>query len=240
MTALLELHGVTRLYGGLRALSDVSFAVPQGVIMGVIGPNGAGKTTLFNCIAGAVAPSSGRVVFQGRDIQGLHPHQICRAGIARTFQIVRPFKGMTVLDNVKVAAYSRQSSAKKAEALAHEALGLVGLDALAHADAEQIGIADMRRLEIARALATGPKLLLLDEMLAGLTAPEAAQMCEQVRTLRTRGITIVMVEHSVPVVRSLCDHAVVLNFGEYMTSGRVDDVLEDPRVQDAYLGSVAG
>lgn len=237
MTEFLKLDGVTRRFGGLLALSDVSFTVPQGVVLGVIGPNGAGKTTLFNCIAGAIAPSSGRVIFEGKEIQGLHPHQICRAGIARTFQIVRPFRGMTVLENVKVAAYSCEPSSARAEALGREALDLVGLQALAEVDAEQIGIADMRRLEIARALATRPKLLLLDEMLAGLTATEAQQMCEQVKALRLRGITIIIVEHSVPVVRSVCDHAVVLNFGEYLVSGPVDAVLADARVQEAYLGS---
>ena len=239
MTAALQLIDVGRSFGGIRALHKVSFDVPAGVIMGVIGPNGAGKTTLFNCIAGAMAPSYGRIVFEGYDIHGLPPHQICKRGLARTFQIVRPFRGMMVLDNVKVGAFTRHASVRAAESCALGVLDLLGLRRIADTDAESISISDMRRMEIARALATEPRFLLLDEMLAGLTPIEAAEMCAQVRVLRSRGITILMVEHSVPIVRSLCDEAVVLNFGELLVRGSVDQVFDDPVVQDAYLGSLA-
>jgi branched-chain amino acid transport system ATP-binding protein len=239
MTSALQLINVGRSFGGIRALHNVSFDVPAGVIMGVIGPNGAGKTTLFNCIAGAMPPSYGRIVFEDHDIHGLHPHQICKRGLARTFQIVRPFRGMTVLDNVKVGAFARHATVHAAESCALGVLDLLGLRRIADTDAESISISDMRRMEIARALATEPRFLLLDEMLAGLTPTEAAEMCEQVRALRSRGITILMVEHSVPIVRSLCDEAVVLNFGELLVRGSVDQVFEDPLVQDAYLGNLA-
>lgn len=235
----LQVMGVGRRFGGLRALHDVSFDVTPGSIMGIIGPNGAGKTTLFNCISGALLPSSGQIRLGGRNIQGKHPHQVCRLGLARTFQIVRPFRGMSVLDNVKVGAFVRHPQVRDAEKAAREALAELDLERIAYQDAESISIADMRRMEIARALATQPDVLLLDEMLAGLTATEAEAMCEQVRAIRRRGITVLLVEHSVPVVRSLCDEAVVLNFGEVLTRGAVDKVFDEPAVRDAYLGSLA-
>jgi branched-chain amino acid transport system ATP-binding protein len=239
MSAILQLVGVSRSFGGLKALHDVSFEVSPATIMGIIGPNGAGKTTLFNCISGALAPSRGRIVLGGRDVQGRHPHQLCRLGLARTFQIVRPFRGMSVLDNVKVGAFVRQPSLHEAEKVAREALHLLGLDRIAHLDAESISIADMRRMEIARAVATQPRVLLLDEMLAGLTATEADAMCEQVRAIRNRGIAVLLVEHSVPIVRALCDEAIVLNFGEVLTRGPVNRVFDESAVQEAYLGSLA-
>lgn len=239
MTAFLDIEGVTKSFGGLTALRDVAFEVPQGAIMGIIGPNGAGKTTLFNCISGLMKPDAGRVRFGGRDIQGLRPHRICRLGLARTFQIVRPFRGMSVLENVKVAAFARHDRGPVAEAHARAVLADLGMAGMADADAGILGVADLRRLEIARALATEPQVLLLDEMLAGLTATEAAALCDQVRALRDRGLTILLVEHSVPVVQALCDRAVVLNFGEVLTAGPTAEVLADARVQEAYLGSAA-
>ncbi len=239
MTALLDVDGIGKSFGGLTALRDVAFQVPQGAIMGIIGPNGAGKTTLFNCISGLMKPDAGRVRFGGREIQGLHPHRICRLGLARTFQIVRPFRGMSVLENVKVAAFARHDRGPAAEARARAVLADLGMAQMAATDAGILGVAELRRLEIARALATDPQVLLLDEMLAGLTATEAAALCDQIRTLRDRGLTILLVEHSVPVVSALCDRAVVLNFGEVLTEGPTAAVLADARVQDAYLGSAA-
>jgi len=180
---------------------------------------------------------AGQVRFDGTRIDGAPPHEICRHGLVRTFQIVKPFRGMTVAENVKVAAFSRHPSAREAERAARRVLEDVGMDELADVDADTLNVAQLRRLEIARALATEPRLLLLDEMLAGLTGPEAQAMCEQIRGLAARGIAVIVVEHSVPVVLSLCENALVLNFGEMLTHGRTAEVIRDPRVQEAYLGS---
>jgi branched-chain amino acid transport system ATP-binding protein len=236
---LLEVSGLGKAFGGLKAVSDVSFSVMAGEIFGIIGPNGAGKTTLFNCLSGLLAPTTGSITFGGRRIERMRPHDICRLGLARTFQIVRPFHGMSVLENVKVAAYSRHPASADAEHHAHEPLARIGMAHLAPLDAERLSVAEMRRLEIARALATEPRLLLLDEMLAGLTATEAAELCSQIRQVNASGVTIVMVEHSVPIISALCGNAIVLNFGEMLASGTTQGVLADPQVQEAYLGSVA-
>ena len=236
---LLEVSELGKAFGGLKAVSDVSFSVMAGEIFGIIGPNGAGKTTLFNCLSGLLAPTTGSITFAGRRIERMRPHDICRLGLARTFQIVRPFHGMSVLENVKVAAYGRHPASADAERHAHEALRRIGMAHLALLDAERLSVAEMRRLEIARALATEPRLLLLDEMLAGLTATEAAELCTQIRQVNASGVTIVMVEHSVPIISELCGNAIVLNFGEMLASGTTQGVLADPQVQEAYLGSVA-
>ncbi|MGB6103316.1 MAG: ABC transporter ATP-binding protein [Pusillimonas sp.] len=237
MSAILEVAGLSKSFGGLQALKDVSFAVQPAEVFAVIGPNGAGKTTLFNCLSGALRSDAGDIHFNGQRINGAEPHDICGHGLVRTFQIVKPFRGMTVAENVKVAAFSRHASAKDAEQAALAVLRDVGMDDLADVDADTLNVADLRRLEIARALATEPRLLLLDEMLAGLTGPESRAMCDQIRTLSVRGIAVIVVEHSVPVVLSLCENAIVLNFGEMLTAGRTSDVIRDPRVQEAYLGS---
>jgi branched-chain amino acid transport system ATP-binding protein len=236
MTALLSVDRLGKTFGGLRALHDVSFSVGTGEIFAIIGPNGAGKTTLFNCIAGALKPSAGEIMFNGARIDGRPPHEICSRGLVRTFQIVKPFRGMTVLENVQVAAFSRHASAREAERAAHGILARLDMSDLASMDAEELNVAQLRRLEIARALATEPKMLLLDEMLAGLTATETAAMCERIRKLPDEGITVIVVEHSIPVVRSLCSRAVVITFGERLMEGAIDEVVGDPRVQEAYLG----
>lgn len=236
MTALLTVNGLSKSFGGLHALKGVSFSVQPGEVFAVIGPNGAGKTTLFNCLSGALRADAGEVHFKGQRIDGAASHDICRYGLVRTFQIVKPFRGMTVAENVKVAAFSRHSSAKQAEQAAEVVLRDMGMDGLADVDADTLNVADLRRLEIARALATEPQLLLLDEMLAGLTGPESQAMCAQIKRLSARGLAVIVVEHSVPVVLSLCENAVVLNFGEMLTRGRTEDVIRDPRVQEAYLG----
>lgn len=236
---LLSVRGLSKSFGGLRALSNVDFDVMQGEIFGIIGPNGAGKTTLFSCLSGLHKPTAGQAHFAGRRIDGMRPHDICHLGIARTFQIVRPFNGMSVLENVKVAAFARHAASAQAEHHAYLALEKIGLDHLANRDAERLSVAEMRRLEIARAIATEPKLLLLDEMLAGLTATEATALCDQIRDINARGVTIVMVEHSVPIISQLCGNSVVLYFGEVLAQGTTRDVLSDVRVQEAYLGSTA-
>lgn len=238
MSALLEVRGLSRFFGGLKALQNVDFTVEDNEIFAVIGPNGAGKTTLFNCLSGALAPTAGAITFAGQRIDGLRPHEICARGLVRTFQIVKPFLGMTVAENVKVAAFSRHASARQAEHAAWQVLERLGMQDIAQADADVLNVADLRRLEIARALATEPRMLLLDEMLAGLTPAEAEAMCDQIRRLPAQGIAVIVVEHSIPVVLSLCARAVVINFGEVMTSGQTQDVIRDPQVQEAYLGKV--
>jgi len=236
MTVLLELRNVGKAFGGLKALNDVSFSVAAEEIFAIIGPNGAGKTTLFNCIAGALTPTQGEILFRGHRIDGRPPHEICAQGLVRTFQIVKPFRGMTVLENVKVAAFSRHPRSADAEAAARRVLVHLGMEAFAETDADELNVAQMRRLEIARALATEPKLLLLDEMLAGLTPAEAQAMCDLIRELPKQGIAVIVVEHSIPVVRSLCERAVVITFGEVLAEGPTTEVIADPRVQEAYLG----
>ena len=237
MTALLQLRNVSKRFGGLQALEDVSFSVVPGEMLAIIGPNGAGKTTLFNCIGGHTSPTSGEMRFEGHRIDGLPPHELCQRGLARTFQIVKPFRGMTVLENVKVAAFSRHRSAAAAEAASAAVLERLGMHDLAAVDAEELTVAELRRLEVARALATRPRLLLLDEMLAGLTAAEAAAMCDRIRQLPADGIAVIVVEHSIPVVSSLCPRAVVLDFGKVLLEGPTHEVIADPRTQAAYLGT---
>jgi len=237
VTPLLQLHGVSKSFGGLHALSDVTFAVDAAEIFAIIGPNGAGKTTLFNCIAGATAPTSGEILFDGSRIDGRRPHEVCQRGLARTFQIVKPFRGMTVLENVKVAAFSRHRTGAAAEAAAERVLARMGMLDVADVDAEELGVAQLRRLEIARALATQPKLLLLDEMLAGLTAIEASAMCDRIRQLPEDGIAVIVVEHSIPIVSRLCPRAVVLTFGKVLLQGPTREVIADSRTQEAYLGT---
>ena len=238
-TALLQVSDLGRSFGGLQALGGLSFSVDRGEVFGIIGPNGAGKTTLFNCLSGLIPPSAGQVSFAGRRIDKMRPHDICRIGLARTFQIVRPFHGMSVVENVMVASYGRYPQPSEARAHALVALDRLGMRHLAERDAERLSVAEMRRLEIARAIATEPQLLLLDEMMAGLTATESDELCEQVSALNRSGITILVVEHSVPIIRRLCGNAIVLNFGAMLARGRVEEVLSDPAVQDAYLGSAA-
>lgn len=237
MTVLLEVRGLGKSFGGLQALKDVSFAVLEREIFAVIGPNGAGKTTLFNCLAGALPLSCGRVALQGRRIDQLRPHAICDLGVARTFQIVKPFTGMSVLENVQVAALCRHTSVSQARAAAMAALGELDLADRAHRDAGELTVAELRSLEIARALATEPKLLLLDEMLAGLTGVEAHSLCEKILQLPERGIAVIVVEHSVPIISTLCSRAVALDFGRVLASGPTRQVIEDEQVQSAYLGS---
>ncbi|MGL4288548.1 MAG: ABC transporter ATP-binding protein [Phreatobacter sp.] len=236
MTALLTLEGVSKSFGGLHALRDVGFSVEAGEIFAIIGPNGAGKTTLFNCIAGAIPPSSGTIRFAGQRIDGRRPHEICGLGLVRTFQIVKPFRGMTVLENVKVAAFARHPAARAAETLARGVIDRLDMAELADVDADELNVAQLRRLEIARALATEPKMLLLDEALAGLTATETVVMCDIIRRLPQQGIAVIVVEHSIPVVSSLCGRAVVITFGQVLVEGPTREVIADPRVQEAYLG----
>jgi branched-chain amino acid transport system ATP-binding protein len=234
--ALLETIRVSQRFGGVLANKDVSIAVAPGEIVGLIGPNGAGKSTLFNLIAGVIPPSQGTIRFEGEDVTALPPTARCKRGIARTFQVVRSFESMSVIDNVIVGSLVRTSSVSKARDNAIEVLEFAGLKHRAQALAGELIPSEKRRLEFARALATSPKLLLLDEVLTGLTPSEAQYGVELVRRSRDRGITILMVEHVMEIVMPLVDRAIVLDLGSVLVEGRPADIVSDERVITAYLG----
>ncbi|HEX8664274.1 MAG TPA: ABC transporter ATP-binding protein, partial [Beijerinckiaceae bacterium] len=233
---LLEVDKVSRRFGGLVANSDVSIKVEPGEIVGLIGPNGAGKSTLFNLIAGAIPPSSGRILLEGEDVTGLKAPQLCRRGVARTFQVVRSFDSMSVIDNVVVGALVRRPGTAAARRKAAEVLEFTGLAGRAGAPAGDLTPPEKRRLEVARALATEPKLLLLDEVMTGLTPAEAQRGVELVRRVRETGVTILMVEHVMEIVMPLVDRAVVLDLGRVLAEGKPAEVAADPKVIAAYLG----
>jgi branched-chain amino acid transport system ATP-binding protein len=233
---LLEVSHLTRRFGGLVANSDVSLSVSAGEILGLIGPNGAGKSTLFNMIAGLYPPTEGRILFEGADVTALGAPQRCALGIARTFQVVRSFDSMSVIENVLVGSLVRTASAAEARRKARDVLDRTGLLRQAEAPAIELTPPEKRRLEIARALATEPKLLLLDEALTGLTPAEARLGVELVRDIRRSGVTIIMVEHVMEVVMPLVDRAVVLDLGKVLAQGLPQDVVRDEKVIGAYLG----
>jgi branched-chain amino acid transport system ATP-binding protein len=239
MTApLLEIRDVSKSFEGLRALNHVSFEVPHDKIVSVIGPNGAGKTTLFNVITGALAPTSGDILFEGRSIRGLRPNQTAQLGIGRTFQIVRPFPGLTTLDNVAVAALAKERTRREARRRAEEILELTGLARFAHLEARTLTLAGRKRLEVARAVALRPRLILLDEVMAGLTPTEVEDTVELVKRLRTLGIAAVAgIEHVMQAVQKISDVIVVLDFGQKLFAGPPDEVMRHPDVVRAYLGT---
>jgi branched-chain amino acid transport system ATP-binding protein len=236
MTALLEVQSATVRFGGVLANSDVSLTLRDGEILGLIGPNGAGKSTLFNLIAGAVRPTSGRVRLDGDDITGLPPQERCARGIARTFQVVKSFETMSVLENVMIGSLNRTASARAARTAAMEVLEATGLAGRAWISARNLTPPEKRRLEVARALATKPRLLLLDEVLTGLTPAEAQQGVALVRQIRASGISVIMVEHVMEVVMPLVDRAVVLNLGRVLAEGDPHTLVRDKAVIAAYLG----
>lgn len=236
MSSLLSVERLTRRYAGLIALDDISLAIDEGGITGLIGPNGAGKTTLFSIIAGAQSPSSGRIRYAGRDVTGWRPHQAVAAGVARTFQLMRVFGSLTVRENVAVGAYLRTKARARAYARADEVLDLTGLTPVAGIAAGSLTAPSKKRLEVARALVTSPRLLLLDEVLAGLTPTEAADAVALLRRIAERGVTILMVEHVMEVIMPLCDRLIVLNHGQLISQGSPTEVARDPVVIDAYLG----
>jgi branched-chain amino acid transport system ATP-binding protein len=236
MPPLLEVDRVSKSFGGVAANVDISFDVGNGEILGLIGPNGAGKTSLFNAISGEVVPDSGEVRLAGHRVSGLPPEQCSLRGIARTFQVVRSFDSMTVLENVMVGAYARLRRTRSAMARALDILDFTGLAARADTLAHSLTPAEKRRLEVARALATEPRLLLLDEMLTGLTPVEAAGGVQLIRDVRARGITVIMVEHVMEVLLPLVDRAVVLDLGRVLTIGAPGEVVRNGDVIRAYLG----
>ena len=236
---MLTLRGVSRSFGGVRAVRGVDLDVAEGEILGLIGPNGAGKTTLFNLVTGLVLPTAGSIRFMDRDITRLDPSSRCKLGIARTFQLVRPFPGLTVLQNVAVGrVYGRKPAASRraAEEESESILDTIGLADRAHVLARHLTLVDRKRLELARALATMPALLLLDELLAGLNPTEVLGAMQLVRSIRADGTTVIMVEHLVKAVFGLSDRVVVLNAGEKIAEGPPSAVAADRGVVDAYLG----
>ncbi|OLN26964.1 Branched-chain amino acid transport ATP-binding protein LivG [Desulfovibrio sp. DV] len=236
MSNILEITNLTKHFGGLTAVSSLDLHIAKGEILALIGPNGAGKSTVFNLVAGVFAPSEGTIKFNGHTIQGQKPWDLCRLGLARTFQIVKPFAAKTVLYNVMVGAFLRTNSTQKAREKADEVLVTLQLDHMRDMLAGNLTIADRKRLEIAKALATDPELLLLDEVMAGLRPTEVDDMIGIIRGLRDRGVTVFVIEHIMRAVMALSDRVVVIQFGQKIAEGTPEAVTKDENVIKAYLG----
>jgi len=236
---LLEGKGVSIQFGGLTAVSDVDFYVDKGEILGLIGPNGAGKTTLFNLISASLVPKSGTITFKDKKITGLKPYQICRMGIGRTFQTVKIFAGISVIENVRVGALfgpGKTVSSAEATKSAEEHLEFVGLSKVSGIPAKDLTLANQKRLEVARALATGPEILLLDELMAGLNQTEITQAMDLVRKIREKDITVVMIEHVMKAIMNVCDRIIVLNYGKKIAEGTPQEIANSKVVVEVYLG----
>ena len=236
MPTLLDVQSVSKRFGGLQALSSVAFTVGTGEIVGLIGPNGAGKTTLFNVVTGVYPPDGGRVIFGGEDVTGAAPHRLCKLGAARTFQVSKPFAALTVLQTVRIGALNRIRDMAGATVKALEVLELMGLAAKRDEPGKSLTVMERKRLEMARALATQPSLLLLDEVAAGLRPNEIQDMIALVRSIAAGGVSVLIIEHVLEAVMRLSARIVVLNHGEVIAQGRPDELVNDARVIDAYLG----
>lgn len=236
--ALLSVSGLTKKFLGLMAVKEVNLVIEKGEIFGLIGPNGAGKTTLFNMISGYYRTDGGQVLFNGENITGLEPHQICKKGLARTFQIVKPFGKLSALENVMVGAFNRADHYGEAADMALHYLEFVGLAHKKDIPVKELTIGDQRRLEMARALATQPKLLLLDEVMAGLTPTEVTMVMDLIWKVRDDGITILLIEHIMAALMKLSDKVLVLHHGEKLAEGTPEEIVRNPRVAEAYLGEV--
>lgn len=234
--ALLELKGVTKQFGGLTAVNSVDLEVQEGQIVGIIGPNGAGKTTLFNCIAGAFAPTKGSIIFNGKEIAGKKPYEICKLGVTRTFQVVKPFANKTVLYNTTVGAFAKTNSLEAAEEKAMKVLDLLEMSDKKNVFAKNLTLPERKRLELARALATEPKLLLLDEVMAGLRPSEVTEMLPVIRKINSVGVSIVIVEHIMQAIMNLSQMVYVISFGKKIAEGEPHKVVADEEVIKAYLG----
>ncbi len=236
MTHLLEVENLTRQFGGLTAVNKLSFYMDQGEVVGLIGPNGAGKTTCFNMISGSMRPSMGTVRFRGEVISGLKAHQVTKRGLTRTFQVVQPFPEMSALENVMIGAFARHRSRQAAEDKAGEVLERIAMKHKATVLARDLTLLELKRLEIGKALATEPELLLLDEVAAGLTPVEIDDILALVRKLNSEGMSLLVVEHVMKVIMNLSHRIVVLNFGSKISEGTAKEIAKDPAVLDAYLG----
>jgi len=240
MRPLLEVRNVSRYFGGVKANQDVSFSVEPGVVLGLIGPNGAGKTTLFNCITGFYPPSKGEIIFDGQRINGFPPDKVCKLGMARTWQKVRPLAKLTVLENAVVGALCRTASVSRAKGIALEQLRVVGLEKRAEVLAGGLPIGERKKLELARVLATKPRMILLDEVMGGLNARESEEIIQLILDVRKRGLTQVVIEHDMKAIVRTCDRIVVLSSGEKLAEGAPQEIVNDPRVMAAYLGDSGG
>ena len=236
--ALLEVTGITKRFGGLVAVNDLNLSLDKGQILGLIGPNGAGKTTAFNMISGFYKPDEGDITFEGKNITGLRPDQVCKLGLTRTFQVVKPFPQLSVRDNVMVGAYNRTNDKKVARQKAEEIIEFLGMQEMEGMTASSLSVAYRKRLEVAKALATDPKIILLDEAMAGLRPIETDHMIDLVRQVSKQGIALLLVEHVMRVIMSLAERIVVIHHGEKIAEGEPQEICQDKAVIDAYLGEV--